>query len=414
MRRILFMALLLAQIAATAFAYTNNADGFKTISPTSANYVEAVGRYFYGFIDDNGQQAGYAEALTAEQADSFLGGKFTTAAFNQKYEDILLLQRNGISNGRIKALLAEPVVSQLFDFDQNAQPDVIVSAQKFGGNKYIAVTVTEGDEPMTLYYTSANDRLYMLMAEQEASVPQNTIGVIGAADAPAKVTNAKFLKKFKAIKPVSSAQSFGFNEKIAGASVNLPDDWFYVQLFDNRYNGENIGVTVAMPQQAMKQILTEALGIGVTDIESAVAASQAASADTSTISLKKDEFADSFRHGIILLSVKDNNKSITEYLFADSKQAEVSLKESIEELKAYLLEQQTDIKNFEYNVSIKDGQGSFYLQTELKAAQTDFYYNLFAEGKTAGNKAFIVLTFDRTDGGSTALKLWQNKTPVQD
>ena len=44
MRKILFFMLLLVQLtAATAFAYTNKEDGFKTQSPSSANYVEAVG-----------------------------------------------------------------------------------------------------------------------------------------------------------------------------------------------------------------------------------------------------------------------------------------------------------------------------------------------------------------------------------
>ena len=42
MRKILFFMLLLVQLtAATAFAYTNKEDGFKTQSPSSANYVEA-------------------------------------------------------------------------------------------------------------------------------------------------------------------------------------------------------------------------------------------------------------------------------------------------------------------------------------------------------------------------------------
>ncbi len=429
MRKILFMALLLVQLAATALAYTNKDDGFKTPSPESGNYVEATGRHFYGFVDDNGSKAGYAECLTPEQAERFFGGKFTTAAFEQKYNDVLLLQRNYISNSRIKELLGKPVVSQLFGFDQDAEPDYIVSAQKFGSNKYIVVTVDTGigGEPLTLYYTSANDKLYVLMAEQEApaqkaALEENMIGVIGSADGPTdiyvtgsvpKVTDTNFLKKFKTFQPQAAEQPFGFKEKIAGAAVTLPEDWFYVQLFDNRYNGENIGVTIAMPQQAMQRILSEALDIGVTDIESAVAASREASADSSAIGLKKDELADIFRHGIVLMSVKDNNKSINEYLFADFKQAEYSITESIKELKAYLLKQQAEIKNFDYGVDIKDGQGSFYLQTELKAVQTDFYYNLFAEGKAAGKKAFIVLTFDRTDGGSAALELWQNKAALQ-
>ena len=96
--------------AATAFAYTNKEDGFKTQSPSSANYVEAVGKHFYGFIDDNGAAAGYTECLSSEQASKFLVVPFSTAAFDKTYSDILLLQRNGISNERINQLIAEPVL----------------------------------------------------------------------------------------------------------------------------------------------------------------------------------------------------------------------------------------------------------------------------------------------------------------
>lgn len=185
MRKILFFMLLLVQLtAATAFAYTNKEDGFKTQSPSSANYVEAVGKHFYGFIDDNGAAAGYTECLSSEQASKFLGVPFSTAAFDKTYSDILLLQRNGISNERINQLVAKPVVSPLFAFAENEELDYLVSAQKFGSNKYIAVTfnVKPESEPVTIYYTSTNDKLYMLMAEQQTAVsnavknqPENTI-----------------------------------------------------------------------------------------------------------------------------------------------------------------------------------------------------------------------------------------------
>lgn len=125
MRKILFFMLLLVQLtAATAFAYTNKEDGFKTQSLSSANYVEAVGKHFYGFIDDNGAAAGYTECLSSEQASKFLGVPFRTAAFDKTYSDILLLQRNGISNERINQLIAEPVVSPLFAFAENEEPDL--------------------------------------------------------------------------------------------------------------------------------------------------------------------------------------------------------------------------------------------------------------------------------------------------
>ena len=110
MRKILFMALLLVQLAATSFAYTNKTDGFKTPEPSSDSYIEAVGRHFYGFNDEN--TGAYAEAILPEQADKFLGAVFSTEAFNKKYNDILLLQRSGISTERINKQLAVPFVWQ--------------------------------------------------------------------------------------------------------------------------------------------------------------------------------------------------------------------------------------------------------------------------------------------------------------
>lgn len=97
MRKVLCMSLLLVQLAATAFAYTDKESGFKALSPAGDNYITAVGKGFYGFVEDGGANAGYAEVIAQEQADKFFGSPFTTAIFEKKYNDILLLQRNGVS-----------------------------------------------------------------------------------------------------------------------------------------------------------------------------------------------------------------------------------------------------------------------------------------------------------------------------
>lgn len=420
MRKILFFMLLLVQLtAATAFAYTNKEDGFKTQSPSSANYAEAVGKHFYGYIDDNGDAAGYTECLSYEQASSFLGVPFTTAAFNKTYNDILLLQRNGISQERINQLIDEPVVSPLFAFTENAEPDYLVSAQKFGPNKYIAVTfnINPKTEPITIYYTSANDKLYMLMAEQLTDVSKDVKNqpddILVKDNALVKETNKTFLKKFKTVKPIDKKTEFAFSEKTAKVKVTLPDNWFYVQLSDSRYNEEAIGVTVAMPQEAMALILKEALNIGVIDIESAIIASQAVAADktiSGELTNKKDDIMDIFRHGIIILSAKARNKNFSEFIFDNPNKTAYSVNETLEDLRAALIEQETEIKTFVYNTDFKDGQGSFNLKIELKPAKTNFYYDLFAEGKVIGKSAYLALIFDRNSvDENTALKFWNGK-----
>ena len=90
---------------------------------------------------------------------------------------------------------------------------------------------------------------------------------------------------------------------------------------------------------------------------------------------------DIFRHGIIILSVKASDKSFSDFVFDNPNKTAYGVNEALEDIKAALIEQGTEFKTFAYNTDFKDGQGSFSLQTELKPAETDFYYTLVAEGK---------------------------------
>ena len=167
-----------------------------------------------------------------------------------------------------------------------------------------------------------------------------------------------------------------------------------------------------------ERLLKEALDIGVTDIESAVIASQAAAADKSIsaeLTDKKDDIMDIFHHGIIILSVKASDKSFSEFVFDNPNKTAYGVNEALEDIKAALIEQGTEFKTFAYNTDFKDGQGSFSLQTELKPAETDFYYTLVAEGKVIGKAAYLAFVFDRNgDDENTALKFWNGKTLLKD
>ncbi len=427
MRKIFFLALLLLQLAATAYAYTNKEDGFKTLSPSSDNYIEAAGSHFYGFND--GITAGYAEAIMPEQADKFLGSSFNTEKFNQKYEDISLLQRNGISIQRINKLIANPFVSPLIAFTSTDDLEYSISAQKFGKNKYIAVAIndnTEKDsEPVIFYYTSANDRLYLLLAENSLAdiqntdnMPEKTVGVIGGADAATAITvtdkNAQapvFLKKFKTIKPQPESHFLSFSDKITGYNVSLPDDWFYLQLKAN-YNEQSVCLSAALPFENLQELLsTEVLGVGISDIDTAI---DAASANANTVQENKDKFFGSLRHGILLGSIKMRDSSESDKIFSNPNQSVLETKQILEELKTYFIDNKINLKTYDYDVDIADGQGSFYLQTELNPADSGFYYRLFAEGKVFTETAFLALVFDRTDDSeSMAYKFWNNKAVEQ-
>lgn len=420
MRKVLCMSLLLVQLAATAFAYTDKESGFKALSPAGDNYITAVGKGFYGFVEDGGANAGYAEVIAQEQADKFFGSPFTTAIFEKKYNDILLLQRNGVSRQQILKLVDNVFVSPLFALADGEEPEYSLKAQKLGGNKYIVVKYAAGESgEQSLYFTSANDKLYMLMTAQQSfkqqALPESTIGVIGSADGPTEITvqsNAvpgeKFLKKFKTIKPQAQSQPLSFSDKTAGYTVSLPDDWFYLQLKDD-YNGQTVCFTAALPLEAMREVGAQALDLAVTDLDSAITAAQ--EANSNDVKAVKADYYDVLRHGILLCSVKMDDSRWTDELFANPNKTALETRQMLEEFKTYLAEYQRDVKSYAYNVNIADGQGSFYVQTELSPLDTDFYYRLFAEGKVFDKTAVAALVYDRTDsdGESMAYKFWNNK-----
>lgn len=414
MRKVLCMSLLLVQLAATAFAYTDKESGFKALSPAGDNYITAVGKGFYGFVEDGGANAGYAEVIAQEQADKFFGSPFTTAVFEKKYNDILLLQRNGVSQQQILKLVDNVFVSPLFALADGEDPEYSLEAQKLGGNKYIVVKYAAGEGgEQSLYFTSGNDKLYMLMTAQQPAkaqnLPENTVGVIAGADEkPATMPGEKFLKKFKTIKPQPQSQPLSFSDKTAGYTVSLPDDWFYLQLKDD-YNEQTVCFTAALPLEAMREVGAQALDLGVTDLDSAITAAQ--EANSNDVKAVKADYYDVLRHGILLCSVKMDDSRWTDELFANPNKTALETRQMLEEFKTYLAEYQRDVKSYAYDVNVADGQGSFYVQTELSPLDTDFYYRLFAEGKVFDKTAVAALVYDRTDadGESMAYKFWNNK-----
>ena len=413
MRKVLCMSLLLVQLAATAFAYTDKESGFKALSPAGDNYITAVGKGFYGFVEDGGANAGYAEVIAQEQADKFFGSPFTTAVFEKKYNDILLLQRNGVSRQQILKLVSDVFVSPLFALADGEKPDYSLEAQKIGGNKYIVVKYATGESgEQSMYFTSANDKLYMLIAMQQPAkaqnLPESTVGVIaGTNEKPASMPGEKFLKKFKTIKPQPQSQPLSFSDKTAGYTVSLPDDWFYLQLKDD-YNEQTVCFTAVLPLEAMREVGAQALDLGVTDLDSAITAAQEANSDVKTA---RADYYDVLRHGILLCSVKMDDSRWTDELFANPNKTALETRQMLEEFKTYLAEYQRDVKSYAYDVNVADGQGSFYVQTELSPLDTDFYYRLFAEGKVFDKTAVAALVYDRTDADdeSMAYKFWNNK-----
>lgn len=414
MRKVLCMSLLLVQLAATAFAYTDKESGFKALSPAGDNYITAVGKGFYGFVEDGGANAGYAEVIAQEQADKFFGSPFTTAIFEKKYNDILLLQRNGVSRQQILKLVDNVFVSPLFALADGEEPEYSLKAQKLGGNKYIVVKYAAGESgEQSLYFTSANDKLYMLMTAQQPVKAQNlsesTIGVIAGADEkPSGLQGEKFLKKFKTIKPQPQSQPLSFSDKTAGYTVSLPDDWFYLQLKDD-YNDQTVCFTAALPLDAMREVGAQALDLVVTDLDSAITAAQ--EANNNDIKAVKADYYDVLRHGILLCSVKMDDSHWTDELFANPNKTALETRQMLEEFKTYLAEYQRDVKSYAYDVNVAYGQGSFYVQTELSPLDTDFYYRLFSEGKVFDKTAVAALVYDRTDvdDESMAYKFWNNK-----
>ena len=159
----------------------------------------------------------------------------------------------------------------------------------------------------------------------------------------------------------------------------------------------------------MREVGAQALDLGVTDLDSAITAAQ--EANSNDIKIARADYYDILRHGILLCSVKMDDSCWTDELFANPNKTALETRQMLEEFKTYLAEYQRDVKSYAYDVNVEDGQGSFYVQTELSPLDTDFYYRLFAEGKVFDKTAVAALVYDRTDadGESMAYKFWNNK-----
>lgn len=219
---------------------------------------------------------------TADEMTQILGEKFSTAYFNQQYEQIAVLQRSELDIRTVPCPLVDlerytakdngnNIFLQQYMKEQFQTLKPIISIAKVNGNRAIKISYlykqTKNLVAVDTTLLSANDRLYMLTTvtvdekvyasqDYDVEIPNeetaNTedmqkkisealtqalkIENVKPAEVDAKVirgidkTHTGFVKGFKAVAPHGTAKSVILTDSVAQKSITLPQDWFYAQI----------------------------------------------------------------------------------------------------------------------------------------------------------------------------------------
>ena len=346
MRHVLLILLLIFQIStASALAYTNRLDGFEVPKLNSNNYVEFFGKHFYGYVNNEGSDVVFIHALSSIEANKLFGEKFTTKLFNQKYNNILAIQNDENNKEDLKKFISKDFLSSFLDYENNKLQEYIIKAQPFGNNNYIAIKVDS--YPTTIYCTSANDRLYLIMSEK------NLFNAL---------PDVKILSSFKTNSPQFYNEQYEFIDKYTGITVKLPNNWFYLQAHDNNKDYESL-FTLAIPSNDMRKIIRYLSDNEISDFQSVLkilANSNKIITDTSNNS--GNNWFDVLRHGIILCSMKFQDTDKANYFFDNQMQ------NSVNGLKKYIEKQGFNIM-FNCNDAVERGIHDFSIVADLNHYQ---------------------------------------------
>lgn len=274
------------------------------------------------------------------------GEKFTTKLFNQKYNNILAIQNDENNKEDLKKFISKDFLSSFLDYENNKLQEYIIKAQPFGNNNYIAIKVDS--YPTTIYCTSANDRLYLIMSEK------NLFNAL---------PDVKILSSFKTNSPQFYNEQYGFIDKYTGITVKLPNNWFYLQAHDNNKDYESL-FTLAIPSNDMRKIIRYLSDNEISDFQSVLkilANSNKIITDTSNNS--GNNWFDVLRHGIILCSMKFQDTDKANYFFDNQMQ------NSVNGLKKYIEKQGFNIMFFNCNDAVERGIHDFSIVADLNHYQ---------------------------------------------
>ncbi|MBR4907733.1 MAG: hypothetical protein IKZ43_01830 [Acidaminococcaceae bacterium] len=276
--------------------YTDLDSGFKLKSQPS--WMEIGGKSFYGLANKPEKKETSLNiicAYTAKEVEEATGKKFTTGEFLKKYKDLQVLERNELSPDKVNYLLFMPDPYEIKPDNKLAlapkelldKADISISTNKSGKQPYVYLHIVEkGDKTklkspgrsvdMQLAITSANNMLYAvvstfplpdLKAQKEkieeatpfskkkvrSELTEKNKEIINGYTASRKA----FLKGLTFFAPVKQTVPYGFDDRLLGGRIKMPEDWSYVQVNDDTIDKKiPVKITLAMPWNGVSDFLT--------------------------------------------------------------------------------------------------------------------------------------------------------------
>ncbi|MBQ9635067.1 MAG: hypothetical protein IJV12_02515 [Acidaminococcaceae bacterium] len=275
--------------------YTDLDSGFRLKAQPA--WMEIGGKDFYGLAnkpDKKEVSLNLICAFTAKQIEEATDEKFSTNEFKQKYKDLQVLERNGVSPDKVNYLMFMPDPYEIKkDNTLSLLPKELldnstigISTGKQGKNQYVYLhMVDKGDSDtlkklhrsvdVQLALTSENDMLYAVIStfplpnlkaqkeEIEEATPftkkkvRSDLADGNKAKINGYISSRKaFLQGLSFFTPAKDTVPYGFNDALLGGRVKLPEDWAYVQVNDDSvYDKIPLKVTLATPWNGIAEIL---------------------------------------------------------------------------------------------------------------------------------------------------------------
>lgn len=443
-------------ISSTALAYENKPVGFsvrdgKPFATISASNV-------YGFLSgsDAMHAVSYYDAGTVEQ---LTGEKFSTAFFNETYDKLALLQRSGLNLetipmpvldltkyaadensvfgemykserpmqlridkiGRYKAIsyICPPEFADADDTDSKDEPAVCITLVSANDRLYILHTVASSDKPKDVIGGADGSTSIYIKDEEPSILRKDKQAAEAARDKEERLTKAqdeawkqhvKFVKGFKTFAPEvknSAATAFGYYDKVAGKTMQLPDNWLNTQInFDEQSGAGSVNVAAPIPMlRRFAAMLDEEYGLDVADdlTSAKVQTEFLANIDRNTALGRK--MMQDFDKLLITVSYKDDKGDIAD-LFKEphSLQLEIEgfLSEGIRRMQQSNMDPELFLlHNYKYNVDITRGKGLVDLWANYDLFKE---HNLNSTLRAAFNndKMLLMLYMERSGAPSDA------------
>ena len=283
-------------VFAASNTYTDLDSGFKLKSQPS--WMEIGGKNFYGLAnkpDKKDTSVNLICAFTAKEIEEETGKKFTTAEFLQKFKDLQVLERNGISPDKVNYIVFMPDPYEIKENNKLSlmpkelldNSSISISTSKKGKQPYVYLHVVSKSDGETLKnlrraidmqvaLTSQNDMLYAVVSafplpdlkaqkeKIEEATPfskkkgRNELTGGNKEKINGYIASRKaFINGLSFFQPVKETEPYGFTDPLLGGKVALPENWAYVQVNDDTtYDKIPLKLTVSAPWNGVSEILT--------------------------------------------------------------------------------------------------------------------------------------------------------------